>query len=94
MLVLWEHRKLSLKEIGNYLFLDSGTLTPVLNQLEEKGLIKRKQSTKDKRSILFSVTEKGDRLRDKVINVPQDLAIEMNLTANEARQFYNLSYNL
>ena len=43
---------------------------------------------------MFSVTEKGDRLRDKVINVPQDLAIEMNLTANEARQFYNLSYKV
>ncbi len=94
MLVMWEYKKLSLKEIGNFLFLDSGTLTPVLKQLEEKNLICRKKSKEDGRSTIFCVTEKGERLKDKAITIPSDIAMEMNLNAKEATQLYNLLYKV
>jgi DNA-binding MarR family transcriptional regulator len=94
MMVLWEYKSLSLTEIGNYLFLDSGTLTPVLKQLEEQNYIKRKQSRVDKRSIIFSITEKGERLKEKALTIPPDIAMEMNLTSGEATQLYNLLYKV
>ena len=56
MMVLWEMRKISAKELGNRLFLDSGTLTPVLKSLEKKGLLRRYRSNEDERVLLVEIT--------------------------------------
>src|SRR3954464_14317924 len=71
MLVLWERDDVPLKDIGEKLFLDSGTLTPLLKRLEASGLIKRTRSTEDERQVLIALTPKGQALRDEARAVPQ-----------------------
>ena len=71
MLVLWERDDVPLKDIGEKLFLDSGTLTPLLKRLEASGLIKRTRSTEDERQVLIALTPKGQALREEARTVPQ-----------------------
>ena len=73
MLVLWERDGLAVKEIGERLFLDSGTLTPLLKRLETAELIKRSRSTEDERQVLIALTAKGESLREKARAVPQSI---------------------
>ena len=73
MLVLWEQDGLPVKEIGERLFLDSGTLTPLLKRLETAELIKRTRSTEDERQVLIALTSKGETLREKARAVPQSI---------------------
>ena len=71
MLVLWERDDVPVKEIGERLFLDSGTLTPLLKRLEAAGLIKRTRSKDDERQVLIALTAQGLALRDKAKTLPQ-----------------------
>src|SRR5947208_16509547 len=71
MLVLWERDDVPLKDIGEKLFLDSGTLTPLLKRLEAAGLIKRTRSTEDERQVMIALTPKGQALREEARAVPQ-----------------------
>ena len=71
MLVLWEQDGVTVKEIGERLFLDSGTLTPLLKRLEGAHLVKRTRSTEDERQVLISLTPQGQALKDKARAVPQ-----------------------
>jgi DNA-binding MarR family transcriptional regulator len=73
MLVLWERDNIPLKDIGERLFLDSGTLTPLLKRLEAAGLIKRTRSTEDERQVLIELTRDGHALREKAKAVPQSI---------------------
>jgi MarR family transcriptional regulator, organic hydroperoxide resistance regulator len=70
MLALWERDGVPLKEIGERLFLDSGTLTPLLKRLEVAGLVKRSRSTQDERQVLIALTAQGQALKDKARAVP------------------------
>src|SRR6202045_4444911 len=70
MLVLWERDGLPVKDLGQRLFLDSGTLTPLLKRLEAAELIKRTRSTKDERQVLVALTARGQALREKARAVP------------------------
>src|SRR3979490_2867857 len=65
MLVLWERDDVPLKDIGERLFLDSGTLTPLLKRMETADLIKRTRSTADERQVLIALTPKGQALKEK-----------------------------
>src|ERR1700760_4745824 len=65
MLVLWERDGLAVKEIGEQLFLDSGTLTPLLKRLEAAHLVKRTRSAADERQVLIALTAQGAALREK-----------------------------
>lgn len=94
MMALWEHRTLSVKEIGEKLFLDSGTLTPVLKTLEEKGLVERSRSKDDERIVVVSITEKGLDLRDDALSVPEGIVSCINLSNDEAATLYALLYKL
>jgi Transcriptional regulators len=71
MMVLWERDDVPLKDIGEKLFLDSGTLTPLLKRLEASGLIKRTRSTEDERQVLIALTPKGHTLKEEARAVPQ-----------------------
>jgi MarR family transcriptional regulator, organic hydroperoxide resistance regulator len=71
MLVLWEQDGVTVKEIGDRLFLDSGTLTPLLKRLEAAHLVKRTRSTEDERQVLISLTPQGVVLKEKARAVPQ-----------------------
>jgi len=73
MLVLWERDGVPVKEIGERLYLDSGTLTPLLKRLEQAGLIKRTRSTEDERLVLVSLTSHGQALKDKARAVPPSI---------------------
>ncbi|KJC47429.1 MarR family transcriptional regulator [Bradyrhizobium sp. LTSP885] len=73
MLTLWERDGVPLKDIGERLFLDSGTLTPLLKRLEAADLIKRTRSTVDERQVLIALTPQGHALRDKAKAVPQSI---------------------
>lgn len=92
MLVLWEKQSLTSKELGQMLYLDSGTLTPVLKKLEEKGLLSRRRSGDDERNLLVWLTEDGDALKLRAAHVPQSLAACVKLDAGEARELYRLLY--
>jgi len=70
MLVLWERDGVPVKEIGERLFLDSGTLTPLLKRLETAGLIKRTRSRQDERQVLIALTPQGQALKDRARTVP------------------------
>lgn len=94
MMVMWEHREVTVKEMGEYLYLDSGTLTPVLKTLEKKGLIYRKRSSEDERVMIVTVTEKGMDLREPAAKIPIAMGTCMDLTMEEAKQLYTLLYKV
>ena len=94
MLVLWEKRSITVKDLGTELFLDSGTLTPLLKKMEAKGLITRRRSDLDERSLIVSVTEAGMASREKAVEVPYQMAGCVNLQPEEAAELYRLLYKL
>lgn len=94
MLVLWEKRQQTVKELGSALYLDSGTLTPLLKKLEEKGFVSRNRSEIDERNLIVSITEAGDALREQARDIPGEMTKWVNLTAEESRQLYKLLYHL
>jgi DNA-binding MarR family transcriptional regulator len=94
MMVLWEHKTLSVKELGANLYLDSGTLTPLLKRLESKGLVKRERSANDERNVIVTITEVGEQLKEQAAQVPLKMAGCMPLSPEEARTLYQLLYKL
>ena len=70
MMVLWEEDGMAVKEIGERLFLDSGTLTPLLKRIEAAGLIRRTRSTEDERQVIVALTPQGEALKDKARSLP------------------------
>ena len=94
MMVVWEMEKCSVKEIGERLYLDSGTLTPVLKSLEGKGYLRRYRSGEDERVLIAEITEEGRRLRDRAANVPANIAKCVKLTGEEATRLYVLLYKV
>ena len=94
MMALWDCRKMSVKELGEKLFLDSGTLTPLLKKLEAQGYITRLRSEEDERVLIVETTPKGRRLREKAVNVPQQVTCCLKLKADETQQLYTLLYKL
>src|SRR5579871_1230173 len=73
MLALWERDGVPVKDIGERLFLDSGTLTPLLKRLEQAGLIRRTRSTEDERQVLIDLSSQGQALKDKARAVPSSI---------------------
>jgi MarR family transcriptional regulator, organic hydroperoxide resistance regulator len=94
MMVLWEHEEINVKELGKYLFLDSGKLTPVLKTLEQKGWVTRTRDKTDERVLDVKLTPAGKDLREKAAGIPVQMGKCLRLTQNEAQQLYNLLYKL
>ena len=94
MLILWERGQVTVKELGRRLFLDSGTLTPLLKKLEGRGLVERRRDPSDERSLLVSITAAGEALREAAVRVPPLMAQSLTLTPEEARELYRLLYKL
>ena len=94
MMALWENKSMNVRELGLSLFLDSGTLTPVLKKLENKGYIERKRSKEDERNLIVSVTDKGWELREKALSIPQSMSSCVNLEPGEASELYRLLYKI
>ena len=94
MMVLWEKKSVTVKELGAVLHLDSGTLTPLLKKMEAKGLLTRRRSTEDERSLIVSLTEQGEALRERAVDIPAKMSKCVNLEPEEARELYRLLYKL
>ena len=95
MMVMWERRQLSVKELGECLFLDSGTLTPLLKKLEQKGWVTRKRAHKDERVLIVTLTEEGEQLQKRAITIPEKMSrCVNNLTPEESDELYRLLYKL
>lgn len=90
MMVMWEHKEMSVKELGKKLFLDSGTLTPLLKNLEKKGLVTRERSKTDERFLVVSITDAGMELREKAVDIPMKLGKCISLDEQEAVQLYTI----
>jgi len=84
LLVLWETSPITAKNLGERLYLDSGTLTPLLKKLEKQGYINRKRSLEDERLLLVSLTEEGELLKEKVKMIPSEIACGVGLNISDA----------
>lgn len=94
MMVLWEEKSISSKKLGERLHLDSGTLTPVLKNLEKKEYLTRIRNKDDERILDVNITEKGEELRDIAIEIPYKVAECISLEEDEAKLLYSLLYKL
>ncbi|MDD7267719.1 MAG: MarR family transcriptional regulator [Lachnospiraceae bacterium] len=94
MLVLWEYGEVNVKTMGEYLYLDSGTLTPVLKRLEQQGYITRKRSDKDERVLTVKLTKEGRELKDRAQIVPEQMACRMSMSKEDFDQLYLLLYKM
>ena len=83
MLVLWERDGVPVKDIGERLLLDSGTLTPLLKRLEAAELVKRTRSTEDERQVLIALTPQGHALKEKARAVPQSILAASDCSVSE-----------
>ncbi|GAA3769132.1 MarR family winged helix-turn-helix transcriptional regulator [Streptomyces phyllanthi] len=85
MMVLWEHGELPVKRLGEHLRLDSGTLSPLLKRLEAAGLVRRERSTRDERSVEVRLTEEGQALHERALEVPRRIATVTGFDLDELR---------
>jgi DNA-binding MarR family transcriptional regulator len=94
MMVLWEHKTIGVKELGEHLYLDSGTLTPLLKRMENKGFVRRERSTEDERLVNIVITEAGEKLKEKAVLIPAEMANCISLDPADAQTLYALLYKL
>ena len=94
MMVLWEHKAMTVKALGQELYLDSGTLTPLLKKLEEKGLVTRRRSDLDERNLIVTITEKGEAMRDQALHIPAEMTKCINLPKEDIRELYRMLHQL
>lgn len=85
LLVLWEKNSVTVKELGKRLFLDSGTLTPMLKRMEGNHLIERRRSLEDERSVIISLTKKGEELQNKAECIPTRLLETMSIDKGQLK---------
>lgn len=84
MLVLWENERMSSKQLGDQLYLDSGTLTPLLKRLETAGLITRERDQEDERNLIVALTQEGLALKEEAKSIPEKIYCETGLTHEDA----------
>lgn len=94
MMALWEHKQLTISQLGRMLYLDSGTLTPMLKKMEAAGLLIRTRCAEDERNVMVTLTEKGMELREKALHVPREMEKYVNLDSGEVLQLYHLLHRL
>lgn len=90
MMVLWEKQKINVKDLGEILFLDSGTLTPVLKGLEAKNYITRTRNKNDERVVMIELTTEGESLKEKAFNIPSLIAKCISLEQDDTINLYNI----
>ena len=94
MMVMWEEKEITVKALGEKLFLDSGTMTPVLKSLEAKGYVTRKRSSTDERSVSVFLTDSGEELKEKAVDIPAKVAGCVGLEPDEAVTLYKILYKI
>lgn len=94
MMVMWEKKSVTVKELGECLYLDSGTLTPLLKKLESKGLLTRARSDKDERNLIVTITDNGEKLKEEAVKIPMQIAGCTNLSPEEGAELYRILYKI
>lgn len=94
MMVLWENQEMTVKELGDVLYLDSGTLTPLLKKLEAKNYVTRTRSRKDERNLIVALTEQGEQLKEQAMKMPRAIADYTELSKKEAEDLYRTLYKI
>lgn len=94
MMVLWEKKKANVSDLGKCLYLDSGTLTPVIKKLEAKGYITKNRSKDDERNVIVEITAEGDKLRDMAVKIPSMMGGCVNISEKEAAELYKTLYKI
>lgn len=94
MMVLWEQDDVMVKTLGERLFLDSGTLTPVLKKLEAQNYITRKRGTENERNVYIKLTPVGLALRDKALEVPKQIVQCLDISPEDAKTLYKILYKI
>ena len=94
LMVLWQEPSLNVKELGQRLRLDSGTLTPLLKRLENKGFVTRSRSDQDERVRIITITKGGKALQKKAADIPMQLACTIGLPAAKGRELKKLCQQL
>jgi MarR family transcriptional regulator, organic hydroperoxide resistance regulator len=86
LVLLWEHEEMSVREVGEQLELDSGTLSPLLRRMEQAGFLRRARSQQDERVVIVSLTDRGQRLKADLAHVPACIADGSGLSLEQARE--------
>ena len=94
MMVMWEHKSLNVGELGKKLYLDTGTLSPLLKSMEEKQLLTRTRQKGDERVVTIEITQKGMDLQKEAVFVPAQIGNCLNISQEEAKTLYNILYKL
>lgn len=94
MMVLWEHHSIGVKELGEALFLDSGTLTPMLKKMEQRGWLTRERSKDDERRVVVTLTAKGEALQESAAEIPMRVSQCVSLGAEDMMQLHTLLHKL
>lgn len=94
MMVMWETGEINVKSLGERLYLDSGTLTPLLKKLETKGYITRHRSAEDERNVIIRLTGDGEALKKKAVCIPEKMQGCVHLTRDEAFELYRLLHKV
>lgn len=94
MMVLWEEKIVSVGDLGNRLFLDTGTLSPLLKSMEKKSLLKRTRDSADERIVKISITEEGEKLKEKAVTIPEKIGGCLKISKDEAESLYKILYKI
>lgn len=94
MMVMWERKKLTIGELGKQLFLDTGTLSPLLKSMQEKGLLTRCREKNDERIVNIEITQAGEELKEKALSIPARVGACINLAPEDAKELYRILYTI
>lgn len=94
MMVMWDKKELNVKELGEKLYLDSGTLTPLLKKLELKGYVTRERSSKDERNLIVKITESGETLKEEAVDIPEKVGSCVCIDKDKAQMLYDTLYEI
>ena len=94
MMVMWENKKLTVGDLGKKLFLDTGTLSPLLKAMEQKGLLTRTREKGDERVVKVEITPAGEELRERAVNIPEEMGKCINLSPEDSKNLYSILYKI
>ena len=94
MMVMWEKKTHNVGELGKCLYLDTGTLSPLLKAMEEKGLLSRNRDKNDERVVTVTISKKGEELREKALSVPGEIGKCLSISADEGKTLYGILYKM
>lgn len=93
MMVLWEHKKSNMTNLGEKLSLDNGTLTPLIKRLIDKDYVKKKRCVNDERIVYIEITNEGMKLKDKALSIPEKLNCANEISPKEIKELKEIIDN-